>query len=84
MPLHLFLGLVPQAVDLLEMKCHHLDHTVRILNGISEDESDKLIDLYDQLQEISGYINETDNQIEQLKIQASMYISNNLNTRLLL
>ena len=49
MPLHLFHGLVPQAVDMIDNKCYQLDHAIRLLEGIEDGESEELIDLYNAI-----------------------------------
>ena len=64
LPLHLFLGLVKQAVDIIESICHRNDHILRLHKGEVET---KLQKLYNQLEEISEYVEDIDLIIVQIE-----------------
>ena len=60
MPLHLFLGLVTQAVDILEGLCKKFDNVLRAYNGY---ENEVVEALYEELEQVSETIEEKDLKI---------------------
>ena len=64
MPLHLFLGLVTQALDILEGLCKKFDSILRQINGY---ENDEIEDLYSILENLSEIIEEKDLRIIELE-----------------
>ena len=66
MPLHLFLGLVTQGLDILEGLCKKFDSIVRQINGYENDEIEAL---YEVLEKMSEQIEEKDLKIVELEEQ---------------
>ena len=53
MPLHLFLGLVTQAIDIVEKYCKQLDHDIRMDQGVDEEE---LEGIYADIEDLSNEV----------------------------